>query len=64
MNATVPAIRGMLCAIAEVPGRAGPPCLVAEGGLWWVVPYEDASGALEAMRAAMRHIRRRYYGWH
>lgn len=63
MDATVPAIRGMLCALAGVPGRVGLPCLVSEGGLWWVIPYADAEGAREAMCAAFMHLRRRYYGW-
>lgn len=63
MIATIPAIRGMLCAVAGVPGRVGLPCLTLEGGVWWIIEYEDAAGALEAMYQAMLHIGRAYRGY-
>ena len=58
VTATIPASRGMLCAVAGVPGRVGLPML-EECGRWWVLTYDCPRHAVMALRWAALEVRER-----
>jgi len=57
-TATVPAVRGMLCELAGVPGRVRTPLLL-EGGALWLLTYDTPGHALMALRWAAYYVRGR-----